>query len=392
MERPTVLILGHGSREPEANCDFEAFVDTWRAANRDVDVAHAYVELAQPSLEQALAGLGEAGASRVIVVPLFLFAAGHVKNDLPLALAAARTRHPSTTFLAARPLGVDPRLAALLDARIAPLVSDRARTAVIVVGRGASDPDANGDFCKLARLFSDGRGFVHVAPAFIGITRPSLPETLELVARSRPSEIVIAPYFLFDGRLTGKLADQVASFQAQYPWIGTRIAPVLGADPLLLELTRERVDEALGGASPLACDNCQYRAPLPGRAEQVGGLGAMLWSLRHAFTHTQALPHEHAHKPLKKHVLVCGNVDCADKGSGALVEDLRRLIKDAGKQQEIRVTRTSCMGRCGEGPTVVVYPDGIWYRGVRPSDANDLVNQHLLRDRLVARLVDNIMQ
>ena len=46
----------------------------------------------------------------------------------------------------------------------------------------------------------------------------------------------------------------------------------------------------------------------------------------------------------------------------------------------------------GEGPTVVVYPDGIWYRGVRQSDAHDLVHEHLLGDRLVARLVDNIMQ
>jgi sirohydrochlorin ferrochelatase/(2Fe-2S) ferredoxin len=393
LERTTVLILGHGSREPGANRDFEAFVDGYRARARGLDVTHAYVELAAPSLDEALARLGEAGSPRVVVAPLFLFAAGHVKNDVPLALSAARARHPSTELVAARPLGVDPRLAALLDARVTPLVGDAARTAVIVVGRGASDPDANGDFCKLVRLFADARGFAHVAPTFIGITRPSVPETLELVARARPSEIVLVPYLLFGGRLTAKLDDQVAAFAQQYPWIRTRVAPPLGADPLLFELLDERVRESLGDeGSSLACDNCQYRAPLPGRATEVGGLGAMLWSLRHSFTHTQALPHVHAHKPLRKHVLVCGNVDCADKGSTALVEDLRRMIKDAGKQQEIRITRTSCMGRCGEGPTVVVYPDGIWYRGVRQSDAHDLVHEHLLGDRLVARLVDNIMQ
>ena len=50
------------------------------------------------------------------------------------------------------------------------------------------------------------------------------------------------------------------------------------------------------------------------------------------------------------------------------------------------------MGRCGEGPTVAVYPDGVWYRGVREEDAKDLVEEHLLGDRLVARLVDDIMQ
>ena len=50
------------------------------------------------------------------------------------------------------------------------------------------------------------------------------------------------------------------------------------------------------------------------------------------------------------------------------------------------------MGRCGEGPTLVVYPDGVWYRGVHADDAEELVREHLLGDRLVARLVDNIMQ
>jgi (2Fe-2S) ferredoxin len=89
---------------------------------------------------------------------------------------------------------------------------------------------------------------------------------------------------------------------------------------------------------------------------------------------------------------VCGNVDCADGGSIALIDSLRRLIKASGRQEDIRVTKTSCMGRCGEGPTVAVYPDGIWYRAVREADAGELVREHLLGDRLVSRLVDNIMQ
>jgi (2Fe-2S) ferredoxin len=91
-------------------------------------------------------------------------------------------------------------------------------------------------------------------------------------------------------------------------------------------------------------------------------------------------------------VLVCGNVDCAERGSVALMASLRRLIKESGRELDIRVTRTHCMGRCGEGPTLVVYPDGIWYRGVRPGDAEEIVREHLLADRLVGRLVDNIMQ
>src|SRR3954454_6298548 len=86
---------------------------------------------------------------------------------------------------------------------------DAGRTAVVVVGRGSSDPDANGDFCKVVRLMGEGRGFLHVEPTFIGITRPLVEETIELVARARPERIVVVPYFLFGGRLIAKLSGQV---------------------------------------------------------------------------------------------------------------------------------------------------------------------------------------
>ncbi len=75
-----------------------------------------------------------------------------------------------------------------------------------------------------------------------------------------------------------------------------------------------------------------------------------------------------------------------------MIGSMRRVIRKARREQDIRVTRTGCMGRCGEGPTVAVYPDGIWYRGVQVEDAGELVEEHLLHDRIVSRLVDSIMQ
>ena len=131
---------------------------------------------------------------------------------------------------------------------------------------------------------------------------------------------------------------------------------------------------------------------MPGLASQVGGLRALLYSVRHTYTHAQATMPVHAHKPLKKHVLVCGNADCVDRGSIGVLEAIRRDVKEAGRARDIKVTRTACMGRCGEGPTVAVYPDGVWYRGVRAIDASEIVREHLIDDRLVGRLVDDILQ
>ncbi len=389
-----LLIVGHGSRTPQANLEFEQLVEAYGGRHPELEVAHGYVELAEPPLPTALTALGER-CSRVVVLPLFLFAAGHVKNDLPIALEQARRILPNTEFVAASALGVHAELVALARERARtalPPGADATKTAVLIVGRGSSDPDANGDFCKVARLLAEGSSYSSVVTAFIGVTGPRVEAALESVARSRPERILVLPYFLFAGRLTEKLAELAAEFRRGHPWIKIDLAPPLGADARLFTAIDERIEQALGGSRPLPCDTCQYRVPIAQVTENVGGLKALLWSLRHGFTHTQAKPHEHAHVALKKHVLVCGNADCADRGSVALLSSLRRLVKRAGRSRDIRVTRTHCMGRCGEGPTVVVYPDGIWYRGMTPGDAAALLHDHLLGDRLLERRVDSIMQ
>jgi sirohydrochlorin cobaltochelatase len=395
-----LLIVGHGSREARANEAFESMVAGYRtqlAPALAAEVAHGYVELARPNVDEALAALARRHR-RVVVVPFFLFMVGHTKNDIPIALARARaTAAPGVELIAARALGIHDTLVDIAFARAAaagvPQDGERARrTALVMVGRGSSDPDANAEFYKLARLVAEGRGLGWLWPCFIGITSPLVPETLELAARARPERLVVVPYFLFDGRLGDRLRAEVAAFAQRHPWIRTTVAATLGPDERLYRIIDERALQALSGRAPLPCDTCQYRAPVSGVVGQVGGMRALLWSLRHGFTHSQAAPHQHAHRPLTRHVLVCGNVDCAGGGSVGLIEALRRLIKEAGRQDDIRITRTSCMGRCGEGPTVAVYPDGIWYRAVRPDDAGELVREHLLGDRLVARLVDDIMQ
>jgi len=394
-KKTAVVIVGHGSRDPAANVEFEALVACYQEQRSEFQVSHGYVELTEPLLTRALSDAAKS-ADRVVVFPLFLFSAGHVKNDIPLALAKARRAFPQIRFEAARALGVHPTMAELAVERAESGVAltDEAagQTALVLVGRGTSDPDANGDFYKMARLIGERRKYSMVAPCFSGVRRPLFSETLELSARSRPQRLLVVPYLLFTGRIIEKLRTQVQEFSRSYPWIKTELASPLGADPKLFQVIDERIREAMNGQSPLPCDTCHYRVPLAGLTENVGGLKALLWSIRHSFTHSQAAPHRHAHKLIKKHVLVCGNADCADRGSIPLIDTLRRLVKDAGREREIQITRTSCMGRCGEGPTLAVYPDGIWYRGVGAQDAPELVDEHLLADRLVSRLVDNIMQ
>jgi sirohydrochlorin cobaltochelatase len=257
--RSAVLVLGHGSRAARANEEFEALVAAYRLRRPDLDVAHAYVELASPLLSDALAALA-ARADRVVVLPLFLLAAGHVKLDVPEALAAARAAFPGVRFDAARAIGVVNGLADLALARLGDAVplggAEAARTALLGVGRGSSDSDANGEFCKLVRILGERGGFARAEPCFIAVTRPLAPPALEDLARVHEGPIAVWPFFLFDGLLVRQLEREVAEFRARHAGREVRLAAHLGPDPRLLALLDERLEGVLDATGALPCDAC----------------------------------------------------------------------------------------------------------------------------------------
>jgi (2Fe-2S) ferredoxin len=89
----------------------------------------------------------------------------------------------------------------------------------------------------------------------------------------------------------------------------------------------------------------------------------------------------------RKHVFVCSTgKTCPTKGSEEIVIEMKNLVRDLGLKKEIRVNKAGCMGQCGHGPMVVVYPEAVWYSGVQLSDAKEIVESHLKEDRPVERL------
>lgn len=263
MERTAILILGHGSRVPRANAEFEALVAAFRARRPDLDVGHAYIELAAPLLADALAAAA-ARADRVVLLPLFLLTAGHLKDDVPAALAAARGASPRVRFDAARALGVVHRMTELALARAAERVPPRgpeaARTALLVVGRGSSDPDANSDLCKLTRVLGERAGFARAEPCFIAVTSPLFEPAIEDLAKVHDGPILVQPYFLFEGLLVEQLAREVEAFRSRHPGRRVSLAPHLGPDPRLVELLEERLADVLAERARLPCDTCPRSA------------------------------------------------------------------------------------------------------------------------------------
>jgi (2Fe-2S) ferredoxin len=94
------------------------------------------------------------------------------------------------------------------------------------------------------------------------------------------------------------------------------------------------------------------------------------------------------------HVFVCTNVrpegaprpSCTTDGKSDLHTQLQTLAKAAGLGSRVRINKSGCLDQCEHGPTVVVYPEAVWYGGVKPEDAAEIVEEHLVNGRPVERL------
>lgn len=247
MARRSVLILGHGSRRAPSNAQFEALVRGFRARRPELDVGHAYIELCDPLLPDGLATLARR-SDRVTVLPLFLFAAGHVKGDIPEALEEARRAFPAVAFDVGAELGVEPAMISIaLDraaARVPLRTPEAAGTLLLTIGRGSLDSDANGSFYKLSRIVSERGGFARPEISFIAVVEPLLPGALERAALSGPERMLVLPYFLFEGLLIEQIREEVARFAARHPGIDVRLAEHLGPDERLCDVLDARLAAA----------------------------------------------------------------------------------------------------------------------------------------------------
>ena len=173
MTPPPLLLAAHGTSDQAGVDAFTALAGRvgQLAAADGIRVAGGFIELSAPALGEAVADLA-AAPGPIVAIPLMLSAAGHAKGDIPAALARERTRHPAVSFTYARPLGPHPALIDLLDKRVA-AVGGSTSPSVLVVGRGSTDPDANADVVKTARLLWEGRDYPLAETAFVSLAGTS---------------------------------------------------------------------------------------------------------------------------------------------------------------------------------------------------------------------------
>ena len=270
MSKIGVMICGHGSRSQAAVDQFSVLAEKLPPLlPPDWQVEYGYLEFANPVIRDGLDKLREAGCDKILAVPGMLFAAMHAKNDIPTVLNTYAEKH-GIEISYGRELGVDPKMIAAAGARIQDAV-DAANaitpvanedTCLVVIGRGASDPDANGNVAKIARMLHEGMGFGWVEVGYSGVTFPLVEPCLQHAAKLGYKRIIVFPYFLFTGILIDRIygfTDQVA---AEHPGIEFVKAGYLNDHAQVLATFAERVREQMGSNPPPNCGICGYRSQI----------------------------------------------------------------------------------------------------------------------------------
>jgi sirohydrochlorin cobaltochelatase len=312
LKRP-LLMIGHGTRDQEGRQAFLDFAKAYQALDTSRPVLPCFLELTGPSIQEGVDQCVEQGYTELSVLPILLFAARHNKFDVTNELDRARARHPQVKFHYGRHFGITPKILELWRDRLAALEQPpkeqqlnkleagssnlqpstnqpstlRQETVLLFVGRGSSDPDANGDVYKMARILWEGSGYQTVETCFIGITHPRLEEGFRRARLYQPKRIIVVPYFLFTGALVKKIFDITAQQQEQFPEISMTCLPEMGIQPQMLSILREREIETQLGQVQMNCEMCKFRMAAVGKDA--------------AHSHSHDHPHDHGHHHHHEH-------------------------------------------------------------------------------------------
>jgi len=336
-EKYGVMVCGHGSRSTAAIDEFAVVAKKLTQHFPDCPVEYGYLEFANPVIRVGLDKLRDAGATRILAVPGMLFAAAHAKNDIPSVLNTYQAESGVRVDYG-RELGVDPKMIKAAGERVQQAL-DKANAkhgalpnhdvCLVVIGRGASDPDANSNVSKIARMLWEGFGFGWCEVGYSGVTFPLVEACLQHVVKLGYKRIIVFPYFLFTGILIDRIYGFANEVSQQHPNIQFENADYLNDHPLVIETFAERVREIIEGQNAMNCGMCKYRSQVLGFEHEVGapqeshhhhveGMGAAAPGSRvedcplcgsfcsgacrvidtghdHAHAHTHAHPHSHDH-------------------------------------------------------------------------------------------------
>jgi len=271
-----ILICGHGSRNKLAINEFQELTKFIQKRYPNFLVEYGFLEFAKPSIVDALDKLKDHSIKKVIAIPAMLFAAGHVKNDIPSLLMNYSSK-TGIEIIYGRELGINNLMISAACERVKEVFKQNnnlkpEESLLVVVGRGSSDPDANSNVSKITRMIVEGIGLGWGETVFSGVTFPLVEPGLKNVVRLGYKNIIIFPYFLFSGVLVTRIKRQSDLVAINNPNISFIHAKYLSSQSYVVDTFVERIEEILNdeGNNFMNCSTCKYRSNLFGFEKEVG--------------------------------------------------------------------------------------------------------------------------
>ncbi len=248
-----ILICGHGSRAKIAEQEFSLLASGLRSHYPNLRIEYGFLEYSAPNIHMALDSLLENGVKNIVAVPGMLFRATHAQNDIPSVLTTYMDKHPGLTIKYGQELGLHEEMIQAFQHRILealkrgsfPEPGDLYDTMLVVVGRGTSVAAANAEAAKLTRIVAENLGFGWSETVYSGVTFPSVGRGLEMALKLGFSKIVVAPYFLFSGKLIGRIRSYVEAVANANPHVSISLADYLRDQEHVINTFVERIEETV---------------------------------------------------------------------------------------------------------------------------------------------------
>jgi sirohydrochlorin cobaltochelatase len=240
-----ILFVGHGTRNKQGQVQFLDLAHAIRDKLQPIPLEPAFLELAEPSIDDAVQALASQ-AERILTVPLLLFSAGHAKEDIPDAVQAACQQHSIQNVGQTEPLQHAPALLQLASLRFREALTPQDQSiptqdrALLMLGRGSSDLTATRAMRHLTLLRKQADCVAYAGTSFFAVAKPDPATLFDYIFQRRQEKlIVVQPHLLFDGLLWQQALNMVQEYQAKSPHRQWRITQPLGADIALAQAISE---------------------------------------------------------------------------------------------------------------------------------------------------------
>ena len=248
-----IMVCGHGSRDKDAEMEFSLVAEGLKKRFPDLPVEYGFLEYSAPNIHMGLNSLINQGVEHIYAVPGMLFAATHAKNDIPSVLTTFEEKNDGLEVSYGKELGLQEPMINAFQARIYESLgldadnppAELYDTMLVVVGRGTSDTQANAEAAKLTRIVSENMGFGWADTVYSGVTYPSVGVGLEKLIKLDYKRIVVAPYFLFTGRLIKRISGYVDKVAKENPDIEFINTPYLRDHEKVIDAFEVRVREIM---------------------------------------------------------------------------------------------------------------------------------------------------